>query len=221
MRLHNVLLIVLLTGCAQQNTSSPSGASQPSTAVQLCGLDVGFSAVPRRMTQDEIKSVSSSISSSYAKWEMTGWVADKYRLTENAVCVCRDFQFSNDEFQRIISTIRSQPYGATAKEVNIAGIGPTVQFESLSTSPMAKERVQMTHLADSPSCLLLQSTILPEAESQRSQFFYNLSPIAPKKTSAAAATPAERLRVLESLKADGLITADEYNTRKKVILDSL
>ena len=157
----------------------------------------------------------------YAKWDTKGWFADQYRYSEGAMCACRDYTFTEEEFAARKDYIGSSADFLELQQRVIPAVGASFQFQAPGSTVAATLRVQLVRPTQASSCLLIQFTQMPQSDPRRNDFFNRLTPIAISRSDIAVGTPAERLRVLESLRAEGLISVDDYNARKKVIVNSL
>lgn len=210
-------LASVLAGCTQ--LPSHNNIS-PSPIVNMCGAQLQFSKPPRILSDAESQLAAGQLSK-YAKWNITGWVVDEYRRSEVAVCMCREFPIEASEFKLIQSNILAQATLSGVKERVIRGIGNVTYYEPPVTNQQAKQRIQVFFPVKLPSCILLQSTVTPAEDATSALFFENTKFGKPDSSNAESRSPAERLRLLEALKREGLITGEEYNTRKKAVLDSL
>ena len=217
MRLLLSSLACLLAGCAQFPTGNTNSLSP---IVSMCGSLVRFSKPPRALSEAESQLAAVQLSR-YAKWTITGWAIDEYRRSEVAVCMCREFPIEPSEFKMMQSNIRAQPMIGSVKERVMRGTGNVVYYEPLVTNPQAKGRIQIFFPLQMPSCILTQSTVTPAEDATAILFFENLQFRQPDGSNEESKPPAERLRLLDSLRSEGLISIDEYNARRKAVLDSL
>jgi hypothetical protein len=161
----------------------------------------------------------------YSKWEIDGWGYEKFRLTEYAICLCRDYPFTANELKpnaELFSKGRSISNPRTFMQ---EGIGPAFEFEGAEPSAEAKERTRFIYPRNAASCIVAQSTRSPSVEAAGSEFFSRLalssSATKPREAPSGTASPAERLRQLDLLLKDRLITPEEYNEKRRVILERL
>ena len=217
-----LLLIVLFTvvGCAQLPIGGAAGGvGLPEVRdMPACGVSVRFSGYPEKLSADQVQSMTKPLGE-YAKWEIAGWQFTKHRLSELAVCACRDFPLTAAEFEASLPAIVTNSYV-------IAGIGDAVEREVIESTER-KLRQQWVWLKHAPSCLLVQSAIAPEPNNAATAYFATLTLMpTPNAALRSPAQPpggsiAERLRQLDQLLKDRLISQNEYNKQRSVVLESL
>ncbi len=217
-------LMALISGCAQNQLPGLRGSlgSQPTIKnFAACDLSVRFSGQPEEMPKDSIRP---ELNKSGGKQEGQSWMYVSellgVRKVEVAVCVCQtDFSLPN-----VVSEVRKT--GIYNKYVD--GIGYVTESPVIETDNGAKMLTKVSS-GTASSCYVLQSvgaTGTPESVKEAaSPFFSSLAPM-PKETQKPAASltnvPAsERLRQLDSLLKEKLISEDEFNKRRAIILDTL
>ena len=222
-------IYLLLPACSQLPPAfSPSIASATSTGVELgkCSVTATSSGVPRRYRENELRPAVDAMSN-YAKWTVEGWVFEQYRFTESAICMCRDYPYTRGERVAVSANIQAQLRTSVPREFTDASLGVFFDYDVPIESPAAKDRVRVLYPTKADSCLAYLSTRMPVTETSGSQFFLRLSPsgAAPSSPSAPAARSnaavAERLRQLDSLLKEQLITQEEYSERRRRILEAL
>ena len=215
-----LLLIVFLTvgGCAQLPIAgSADGFGLPAVRnMPACGVSVRFSGHPVELSEGEAKVVARDFGE-YAKWEITGWKFHTHRLLELAVCACRDYPLTAAEFE-------DNPPADVTRNYVIEGIGEALEMEKVQSS-QEKTRLKIVRLKSASSCMLVQQVVSPTPNNAAAAFFPSLAltpNVAPRLSAQPpAGSVAERLRQLDQLLKDRLISPDEYNTRRRVVLDSL
>lgn len=212
------VVLLALCACAPLQSSRPGAdiALQPTiTDIPACGVRVRFSGNPSQLAANQIQTIAKSLGE-YAKWEVTGWYFTKHRLTETATCVCRDYPLTAADVedaadQRVTNTSL------------VNGIGESATFAS-EKSPDERLRWRSVRLANQPLCMLTQHIVSPEPDNAAATFFPTLAliPALPQPAQAPPrGTIAERLRQLDQLLTDRLVSQDEYNKRRNAILEAL
>ena len=117
---------------------------------------------------------------------------------------------------------------ATAANVTrtyeLKDVGEAIEME-VANSPEENRRVKMVRLKNAPNCMSAQIVVSPVGSSAAPAFFSSLV-LTPTASNASPNQPtagsvAERLRQLDQLLKDRLISQDEYNKRRLVIINSL
>ena len=204
------IVVLAVVGCAPLPISGPVVRDMPA-----CGVSVRFSGYAVQIPADVLRAAITKQFGNYAKWDITGWSFSKYRLEEFAGCACRDFPFTAAEFEK--ASLATPAYA-------IAGIGQAFETEGVESTE-AKMRMKSVLLKHAPSCMLMQGVVSPEPNNAAAAFFPSLALIPNAALSSPAQPPggsvAERLRQLDQLLKDRLISQDEYNKRRNVVLESL
>ena len=205
-----VAIASVFAGCAQIPSN---GVNEPvSKNLGACGVNVQFSGQPEQVAPSALSSITKSLDV-YGKWETSGWRHSKYRLTEYAICACRDYAFAASEFEKSLQGL---------KIFTIVGIGQAAIQENNESSE-AKNREQWVQLAHAPRCILIQGVISPESINAADAFFPTLALISKPNALAPSSNRAiaDRLKQLEQLQKDRLISQEEFIKRRNQILDSL
>lgn len=213
-----VLALASLASCAQLPSTGPVIAHGPSVDLQSCRVSVQFSGTPSTLTSAEMQSFAKSLGD-YAKWDVTAWRFTKFRLVELAVCMCRDYPIPESE----LGSMTGWNEGAGSQTVK-EELGATSEFW-LDKSADEKLRMQIIKFKDLDRCVMAQYVQSPDPYVESRRFFSSPTPLA-KVTGAPLGSPskgsvAERLRQLDQLRKDRLITEEEYSNRRRVVLDSL
>lgn len=202
----------VFAGCAQMPSN---GVNEPVTKnLGACGVKVQFSGQPEQVAPSALNEVTKTLGE-YGKWEASGWRYGKYRLTEYAVCACRDYAFAASEFEKDASL-------QDLKTFTIVGIGQAAVKE-FNEPVEAKTREQWVQLAHAPRCMLIQGVVSPEPINAAEAFFPTLALISKPNELALSSNRAiaDRLKQLEQLQKDRLISQEEFIKRRNQILDSL
>lgn len=220
------LALLAIVGCAPLPIAGLAGGlGLPAVRdMPACGVSVRFSGYPEQLPADVVQGIKKHFGE-YAKMEITGWRFAKHRLLEAAVCACRDFPFT-------AADVENHPGLNATHTYAIAGIGEAVENEE-DKSAEEKLRNKRVRLKNAPRCILEQTVMSPEPNSAAATFFPSLAlmpiaalslPVQPSSNSPAEIgqrSVAERLRQLDQLLSDRLISQDEYNKRRRVVLESL
>lgn len=107
-------------------------------------------------------------------------------------------------------------------QTDLAGIGSALELHR-EKSAEEKMHAQTVQLWNPDRCAVLQVVVSPEPVSASRSFFSSLARPAsvPGRPAQPGMRAADRLRQLEHLLKDRLITQDEYVRRRRVILESL
>lgn len=209
--------LLVLTGCAQP-VGVGGGRVEPAGIVtfQACRVSVTFAGSPEKVSANEVQRMYAQEANKYDKWEAEAWRSSQFRLNQIAICQCRDYPITPIDTAQIIG-------GPVKNEAVIAGIGTAKDYEQ-DQSTQQRLRFRFIHLDAIPNCVFIQMVGAPPAnETAASPFFSSLTPAStsgsPMQPAAGAA--AERLRQLDQLLKERLITQDEYDVRRRRILESL
>ena len=172
------------------------------------------------MSDSEMRSLTGLLSSN-SKLEVAGWALEQYRYMEAVTCLCRDRPWSDKEFSDLGVAIGNSSEFYDIQERSIPLIGPAYRYDLVESTPASTQRFQLVRPLSDASCLLVQTNRTAESDPRRADFFSKLAPLNFGRPNSGANGTANRLRALESLRADGLITLEEYKARKKAILDAL
>jgi len=217
-------LMALISGCAQNQmpNSRVSQGSQPTTKnFAACDFSVRFSGQPEEMREDSVPGMDKQSGETlegpiwmYAS-ELLG-----VRKAEIAVCMCQADVTLLDARSQFRKT------GIYSKFVD--GIGYVTESPVIEIDNGAK-MLSKVSFGTASSCYVYQAVFTkgtPESVKEAAlPFFSSLAPI-PKETQKSAANltnvPAsERLRQLDSLLKEKLISEEEFNKRRSIILDTL
>jgi Short C-terminal domain len=214
-------LLAGLGGCVLPSTkqgvsNAPMGGD---ISVSKCDIKVGFSGAPRALDSAELATATAYLPK-FSKWSIEGWVLDQYRLLETVTCLCRDYPFAPNEVREIVNAARNTALTKNAL-VSETSAGIVIDYEGPDSSPSAREHYRHIYPATRPSCFAVARVRAPEATAieSRASFFSRLT-LSPANAPSALSV-AERLRQLDKLLADGLITREEYAERRRVVLEQL
>lgn len=212
-----ISITFFLTGCGGGALLNVN-PNEPQIETKFCGVSLKFSGNPRNMNENEIKPLRDSYGN-YENYKITGLLLDKYHLSEAAYCICGKIHSFGSEinFNQSIS-----PTDGSKKYIDrvIDGIGIVKSWDSI-ISPLHKYRYQFTNPSAEPACHFIQIVQVPENSNDGINFLNSLSAIGSNDNSLPKITLRERLMQLDALKKDGLITQSEYDSKKKIILNSL
>jgi len=233
LRLFHLSLLFAFAGCTQlpsHVTISDTKSELDHVDIGRCGVRISFSGSPRKLRDDEF-SVFANQLPKYSKWEIDGWVFEKFRLAETAVCLCRDYPLTTNELQANMELFFKNTSGpiqrifSTPRSFVQEGVGPAFESESAEPSAESKMRMRVINPRNAASCIVIQTTQSPSVEAASLEFFSRLtltsSATKPREDPSGTASPAERLRQLDLLLKDRLITPEEYNEKRRVILERL
>ena len=222
----NVGITTFIIGCSTQQTLNAANAGQSSTEVNFsnCEVKVQFTGQAREFNSNETLQLTGSLPK-YGKWRATASIYEESRLTEWAACLCRDYPFTDAEKFARPGVFQANASGRDLRIYDKTQIGSAFEFESPESNPTTLVRVRVSAPASAPSCLLLQGVAAPESKSVARLFLEHASPSNHTKPELAQAQESSsallRLKRLDQLLDEKLITRDEYDQRRKIILDQL
>lgn len=199
--------------------------SKPTVALlPKCAAQQTFSGATRTLRSDELVALSEMLGK-YSKWQLEGISYEDYRLAETAVCACRDYKFVVEELRGYAENVQANNAFQDAKINMLDPIGPSIEVLASTSTPEATDRVRLVRPNHAPQCLVIQAVRAPESQAKASIFFSRLEQF-PRETAtpsirATPQTPADRLRALEQLRRDGLLSEDEYKTRRNAVVEQL
>ncbi len=206
-----------MVGCAQLPTPG-TVSTTPLIDFSECGVSVGFSGNPAQIPESDLQPLLKGLGE-YAKWNATAWRFSKYRLGEYAVCICREYTLTFADM--------GEPKGwipVEKSEKILEGIGAAAEYQQ-DRSADERIRMQIVYIFNPDRCVVMQVVTAPEPGIASRSFFSSLGPpsnVTRRSMIQAPAMPvADRLRQLEQLLKDHLITPDEYARRRRVVLESL
>ena len=211
------VVLVALCACAplpNQKHISDIAAQPTIKDIPACGVRIQFSGIPSQLAANQIQTVAKSLGE-YAKWDVSGWYFTKHRLTETALCVCRDYPLT-------AADVEENRDPSLTGISTIPSVGEAATHES-QKSPEEKYRWRAVRLTNQPLCMFTQHITSPEPDNAAAIFFPTLAliPSPPQTVPSPRGTIAERLRQLDKLLTDRLVSQDEYNKRRSAILDAL
>ncbi len=211
-----VLAMLVIGGCAQQQFPGAQGSQAGKTATvefAACRVGVSFSGIPEQVPKEETQKLIDSLGK-YAKVDADARRFDQYRLSEVAVCICRDMPFTDQDFEIGTFLVKSV--------YEIDGVGWATVIEQ-ERSPAERMHTLAVRLGQVQNCgMWMYVHAPPTNDAAKDRFFGTLRATqVATPTSPAGMNAAARLLQLDKLLKDRLITQDEYNTRRKRIVDSL
>ena len=219
------LIVVLLGACSAlpPNVIISEVTGEPIYATfQKCAVRQGFTGKPRPLRSDEMKQME-SLFGQYAKWEIQALAFEQYRRSEMLLCTCRDYPFSETEIKTMADAARSTKGSGDQKTFTLDGIGLGFDYFGETSLPEAVDKLRVINPQRAPSCLVIQAIRAPTTDIDASGFFGRISmtiddATKPRSTEGSA---ADRLRLLEELRKEHLISEQEFQQRRKVILEKL
>ena len=214
-----IAITAALGGCVAPVAYQAGGAAaRTDIDIPKCDVRVGFSGVPRQFNSDEVEILKRG--SGFAPSAVEGWVSDRSPLWEAATCACRESPFSLLEINGVGAALVLHPY---AKNVQVKqdGVGAIVEYEEPNASLSVSGRSRLVFPFTAPSCVVTLTARGPQSTAAvgSALLFSRVGPI--PKQAAINSPVAERLRQLDKLLSDGLITRAEYDERRRVILSQL
>lgn len=226
--------LLALTSCAQLPSHISVGkkttVAGTAATFEQCNISVRFTGSPRPLSSLEL-SAFSGIMTKFSNWEVDTLGYEQYRLAEFAVCICRDYEFSAGEISQLESTMQMNKDVRFIRAYTPPYSKSAVEFESSEKSNGIIERVQMFLPNAAPKCMFLQSVKFEASKSSSSLGFLGTTEAARVRSSGSVGSPpvsekpkatvAHRLEELGELRRRGLITKEEYEQKREVILQGL
>jgi hypothetical protein len=226
MNMHRALPLLaalsFLVGCAQTGPNENRTPMPKTVDLKSCGARVTFSGPPERPSRDLMQAFSEFLGP-YHRWESDMWWFRQYGLIEMAFCACRDSSFTVEEVALDLS-LGVGGFSITERDIKVPGFRSLTELEKNTSGEVQIVRVGISETA--PKCMLAQ--MVRSRGSDRGMvkpFFAALevqgasgSEPSPGKSAGSA---SDRLRQLDQLLKEGLISRDEYDSRRRRVLDSL
>lgn len=216
-----VTLGAALSGCAQNQMAGSQGSQPTTKSFDACGMSVRFSGQPESLPMEQSRSLHKLFD---VPPEGQAWIhrslLQGVPKNEMAFCACPPEEKLHQLKVEMNSTSKYQD-----------GIGTTWEMPTTEVEGGTKMAVKIALADAAPSCLTFQfvvSTGTPDSlTTAAAPFFSSLAaiPKVPQKTAVfrkgSGPTASERLKQLDQLLSDKLITQQDYNTRRTAILESL
>lgn len=222
-KIASAIVVAMVAGCAQNQMPGPQ-RSQPTTKdFPACDLRVQFSGQPHEMPSQ----FAADFSKNGGTISGTAWLYASTRLgesrTEMAFCYCPDESKLEEMHQEVK---RKSPFG-----LYIDGLGH-VQETPLFEGEQGDKVTIKSAIRDQSRCIMTQvvkGTAAPQVvRDEAVPFIASLSalPKPPPKFQQLEESPTgkytvERLKLLDQLLKEELITPEEFNTRRAKIIDNL
>lgn len=208
--------IFYLVGCAQINPI------RSETLINLCGLSIQFSDVPTALSVSELKSINiaEKVYGNYYEWKSSGFYVSKKNSIEVVTCSCKENKLLASTFGSVADFLRSID-AINIKEFEIQDIGLVISYYLNKTSQSHRHHYQLISPVAEESCLLYQHAQYPENALKKATFFSPVTATNVANHLFHSKTVKDRIKELDSLRQEDLITDDEYETKKKSILDTI
>ena len=245
------IVALAVVGCAPlPPAGSVGGLAFPAVRdMPACGVSVRFSGTPEPIPMNILQALHKQYGA-HAKWEFSGWRFNKNRLVELALCSCRDFPIRLDDIEKGMQNVTNHveiqnigrgmagdypgSNGSNARERNVAlNLFPNCMIAQSVTAP---EPSVAAATFFSTLALMPNAAILASLESSggsgasKAGDFISTDTITggtsgrsenASSNNSSQRSVADRLRQLDQLLKDGIISQDERNARRKMILDAL
>jgi hypothetical protein len=200
-----------------------------------CGVSVRFSGKPRVLTKAEIDKTSAAGMSQNFSWEMDGVLYVSGFQNEAASCVCRNIVFTDSDLAGMQDDVRKTPNSKILRTItherlrlaweadylasSVGASGPLTRIRAISSFSTFNRHcianIQISYnesLAPSREAFLRTFQVMPAASDGHAT---------PPKPVFPKASASSRLSELQELMDKGQITKDEYDKKRKEILDGL
>src|SRR5262245_31237721 len=77
-------------------------------AFQSCGVSVEFSGAPRALHLNEAARYTAGLGKN-AKWEVDGLVYQEFKVSQTAICACRDVEFASGDIREAELSLARNP----------------------------------------------------------------------------------------------------------------
>ncbi len=212
-----VMLLAAVAGCVQNPPRQSQGTKSTTKNFDACGLSVKFSGQPEEMPGSMYTSFSKEFD---AKPEGHTWLylsdIQGIRKLEFALCMCPSETMITEVRK---SMIVNQQY---VNDLGFISESPTTEIEN-----GARMRLQTTISAVS-KCVMLQGFAIKGSPDglgvASSPFFSSLALIVKEQQplpASSSPTASDRLRQLDQLLNEKLITREEFDRRRAAIVDAL
>lgn len=215
-------LVTLASGCAQNQTQGLRASQTTVKNFLNCGFSVRFSGAPEEIHDSLKGEIIESLGGIPEKpiWRYLSFIGGISKF-EVALCVCP--QEPNLSIRKT-QIMKSDNVGIK----NVDGIGHIYDAPMVEIDYGVKSFDKWT-LGNTSDCFLVQSggaTGTPDSVRKiLSPFLTSAAPLQKEQQSpvskAANTSTAERLRQLDSLLRENLISKDEFDKRRAIILESL
>jgi hypothetical protein len=218
-----------------EHISMPNKLNVSGTTAKFenCKMSVRFSGPPRPFSTNELNEFKNL--PKFFNWELEGLVFEEHLLAEFAICTCRDLEYSLEEIQQNESQFQLNKEFRFIKGYDSPYFKKVIEFESsnvpgIPDKIVARYKVIFPNAA--PKCSFIQFVISDPATSSKStKFFETLASQTNETTPQPEGNPsalpqskpsvAERLEELNNLLKRNLITKEEYEQKRKAILEGL
>jgi hypothetical protein len=216
--------LLALASCAQlpPHVSIPHKTDVANTSATFaqCAMSVRFTGPPRALSPQETAALGVQLTKFY-KWEVDGLGYEQYRLMETAFCVCRDAAFSSSDIAQAESALRSNKDYKFLGAYDLAYSRRAFEFESSASSNGITDRMQFAFPTVAPRCMFVQAIRFDSSTSSAAGVFFGTAQPATPASRSPSGSAANRLEELGDLRRRGLITEDEYQQRRRAILQGL
>jgi len=223
---------IFMAGCSQLpphvSMTNQARVNGSVSSFGRCAVSVHFSGSPRALNQYEAADFAAPLTK-FAKWEIEGLAYEEYRLVEYAVCICRDYDFSISDISQTETSLRNNRNFKIRKATDVPFANKVIEFESASTPSDVGEHVRLLFPTKAPRCTFAQGVRFGANATDASKiFFATTEPYSVERPDGRSSdrpakqkSVADRLEALRDLRQRDLITQQEYEKRRKAILEEL
>jgi len=228
--------VFLFISCATlpSNISIPNKIDVVGTNAKFeqCKMSVQFSGPPRRISIYELNKFTQSFSK-FFKWELDGLIFEQYRLEEDAVCMCRDLEYSLGEIQEFEKNIQLDldKNVRFIQSYDLPHSKRVIEAEVTTIPDGFVDHVKFFFPIAAPKCTFILGVLSdPSTSSVSTNFFKTIQSTvetSPQPEGSPSVRPqskpsvTERLEELNNLLRKELITKEEYEQKRKTILEGL
>lgn len=204
--------ILVLLAIAAQPVAALNAVDLPA-----CNVRVEFSGTPRTLSAAEL-SAQTNGASTRAGVSAVGLGYQSSEVGETAVCTCGQHDLAEDWFVAEVDAARRKNGGRGSSE-RLRGIGRAYDIEIGSPPAGVLARNRVLSLEMRPACLL-ELKLIQSIAAAPSTFLSRVFVIQPGESNSTGEV-ANRLRRLDELLRDKLISQAEYEQARKKIIENL
>lgn len=230
-----VVLVVAASiyGCASTpaNVSFNNSVAISDTTVRFeqCGVSVRFRGYPRQITPQELTDLTRNLAGSL-KWDVVGYGFDEPRLAEVAVCTCRDAVFGARDMEQFRALTQEGGNNKFIALLNSSYSQYILRYEAANSLGEMIDRIQFAFPTVANRCIFMQNVWSEKSNIAASTSFFDTARGAIGEARKPETAPLEkqggksieeRLDQLMKLRNLNLISQEEYDRKRKVIIDGL
>jgi hypothetical protein len=178
----SIASVVLFASCATPpNVSMPDRVMLEGSraSFQNCAVSVAFSGAPRELHPSEAARYTSGLGKT-GKWQVDGLVYEAFRLSQTAVCACRDAEFSDADIRQTELALARNPNVKMLPVASASFVRRTIGIDAPygRAGEFVGDQALLIFPANSRRCVFIQGgKYLPTASDGLKAFYTTLEPI--------------------------------------------